>query len=284
VRISEVARLAGIAPSAVRFYEQAGVIRRARRGGNGYREYDDADLAGLRLVVALRRLGLGPAESGRIATACVERRSMDGDLAALLARQRAAIDRRRVDLDRLEAEIMDLEDTVAAAGRNHRETGMPDRPLRVLFVCTGNSARSQIAEALLRHLGGADFEAASAGTQPKDVNPHTVTVLGEVGIDWTAARSKSVAEFLDTPFDYVVTVCDRARQACPVFPGEHNTLHWGLDDPAEVAGTSEEQLAAFRRTRLEVLNRLRPFIELARRSRGGITPGVGTGPRATHAR
>jgi arsenate reductase len=144
---------------------------------------------------------------------------------------------------------------------------MADRPIRVLFVCTGNSARSQMAEALLGRLGGTDFEAYSAGTEPKGVNPYTIRILGEIGIDWTAARSKSVTEFVDEPFDYVITVCDRARQTCPVFPGEHNAMHWGLDDPAEVEGADAEKLAAFRRTQLELTNRLRPFVELARQAR-----------------
>jgi arsenate reductase (thioredoxin) len=140
-------------------------------------------------------------------------------------------------------------------------------PIRVLFVCTGNSARSQIGEALLRDLGGADFEAFSAGTEPRGVNPYTVRVLAEAGIDWSGARSKSVSEFVGQPFDYVITVCDRARQTCPVFPGKHNTLHWGLDDPAEVEGTDEQKLDAFRRTLSEVSLRIRPFVELARRAR-----------------
>ena len=144
---------------------------------------------------------------------------------------------------------------------------MSDQPIRVLFVSTGNSARSQIAEALLRRYGGNDFAAFSAGTEPKGVNPYTIRVLAEVGIDWSGARSKSVREYLDEPFDYVITVCDRARQNCPVFPGEHNSLHWGLDDPAEVEGTDAERLAAFRRTQTEVSVRLRPFIELARQAR-----------------
>ena len=144
---------------------------------------------------------------------------------------------------------------------------MVDEPIRVLFVCTGNSARSQIAEALLRQFGGADFAAFSAGIEPKGVNPSTVQVLSEVGIDWSTARSKSVAEFLGQPFDYVITVCDRARQSCPVFPGEHTSLHWDLDDPAEVGGPDEARLGAFRRTRTEVATRLRPFVDLARRAR-----------------
>jgi arsenate reductase len=145
---------------------------------------------------------------------------------------------------------------------------MTDHPIRVLFVCTGNSARSQIAEALLEHFGAADFAVDSAGTEPKGVNPFSVQVLAEVGIDWSAATSKPLEPFLSQPFDYVITVCDRARQACPVFPGSGNSLHWGLEDPAEVEGSDDEKLAAFRRTRQELTQRLRPFIEIARRTAG----------------
>lgn len=145
---------------------------------------------------------------------------------------------------------------------------MTNQPMRVLFVCTGNSARSQIGQALLGHLGGTDFAVESAGTEPKGVNPFAISVLAEVGIDWSQATSKSLGPFLDQPFDYVITVCDRARQACPVFPGSVNSLHWGLEDPAEVEGSDEEKLAAFRRTRQELTARLRPFIEIARRSAG----------------
>lgn len=152
---------------------------------------------------------------------------------------------------------------------------MSDRPIRVLFVCTGNSARSQIAEALLVRHGGTAFEAHSAGTDPKGVNPFTVHVLAESGIDWSGARSKSTAEFLDEPWDYVITVCDHARRACPVFPGEHVSMHWGLDDPAEVDGSDEEKLVAFRRTATELSDRLRPFIDLAIRARSAGVPATG---------
>ena len=105
------------------------------------------------------------------------------------------------------------------------------RPIRVLFVCTGNSARSIMAEALLRQRGGAAFEVHSAGTEPKGVNPLTLRVLAEAGIDASCARSKSVDEFLGQPFDYVVTVCDQARQACPVFPGGGAVPPLGLRGP-----------------------------------------------------
>ena len=267
--ISELARRAGVAPSAVRFYEDAGVLPAARRRANGYRAYVDDDLARLRLVVALRRLGLAPLDAGRLASLCIDRAEVDIDLAPLIAGQRAAIERQRADLDRVDGELTDLELTIAAAGRARliKETEMAADQIRVLFVCTGNSARSQIAEALLRDFGGADFEVFSAGTDPKGVNPYAVRVLSEIGLDWSDARSKSVTEFIGQPFDYVITVCDRARQTCPVFPGDHNSLHWGLDDPAEVEGTDAEKLEAFRRTRTEVSIRLRPFVELARQAR-----------------
>ena len=269
MNVAELARLAGVAPSAVRFYEAVGVLPAAHRRPNGYRQYGDVDLARLRLVVVLRRLGLAPVDAGRLATLCLERGAIDEDLAPLIAGQRAAIDRQRADLDRLDAELVDLETTVAAASRAQLREAVsvhPD-PIRVLFVCSGNSARSQIAEALLRDIGGSDFEVHSAGTEPRGMNPNTLRVLDDIGIDWSAARSKSVTEFVGQPFDYVITVCDRARQSCPVFPGEHNTLHWGLDDPAESEGTDAEKLAAFSRTRMEVANRIRPFVELARRAR-----------------
>jgi arsenate reductase len=141
-------------------------------------------------------------------------------------------------------------------------------PIRVLFVCTGNSARSQFAEAILRRLGGSDFDVSSAGTHPGVVNPFTVRALAEIGIDWSAARSKSVVEFLDERFDYVITVCDQAREACPVFPGEHASIHWGFDDPAAATGTDDERLAVFRRVLGEVTLRIRPFVDVARRAHG----------------
>jgi arsenate reductase len=281
MKVSELARRAGVAPSAVRFYEEMGVLPPAPRRDNGYRDYAEDALARLRLVVALRRLGLAPVDAGRLAALCMEHGEVDLDLAPLINGQRAAIDRQRADLDRLDSELTDLELTIQAAGRARRtkeatamSTDSADSagsatlaPIRVLFVCTGNSARSQIAEALLADFGGSDFSVFSAGTNPGSVNPYAVRVLDEIGIDWSGATSKSVTEFLGARFDYVVTVCDRARQTCPVFPGNHNTLHWGLDDPAEVEGADEAKLEAFRRTRTEISTRLRPFVELARRAR-----------------
>lgn len=136
-------------------------------------------------------------------------------------------------------------------------------PLRVIFVCTGNSARSQMAEAVLREQGGDRFEVVSAGVSPKGVHPMTIAALAKAGIDITGARSKAVGEFLGQRFDYVVTVCDRARASCPVFPGGSETLHWGLDDPVEVEGTEAERQAAFDRVLTEVGRRINAFIPIA---------------------
>jgi arsenate reductase (thioredoxin) len=136
-------------------------------------------------------------------------------------------------------------------------------PIRVIFVCTGNSARSQMAEALLRRDGGDRFEVVSAGVSPRGVHPMTIQALDKVDIDITDARSKSVGEFLGQRFDYVITVCDRARATCPVFPGGSETLHWGIDDPAEATGTDEERQAAFDRALRELAGRIHAFLPLA---------------------
>ena len=143
-------------------------------------------------------------------------------------------------------------------------------PIRVLFVCTGNSARSQMAEAILREIGRGAFETFSAGTDPRGVNPLTVRALANAGIDVSAARSKSVTEFLGQSFDYVVTVCDRARESCPVFPGGAESLHWGFDDPAEATGSESERLAVFERVLREISARLRTFAPAALRERDGV--------------
>lgn len=144
---------------------------------------------------------------------------------------------------------------------------MTDQPIRILVVCTGNSARSVLAEALLRTHGGDGFEVHSAGTEPKGINPLTVRVLAEAGIDASWARSKSVSEFAGQSFDYIITVCDQARQSCPVFPGEGERLHWGYEDPAAAEGTDEERLAVFRRVFTQIGERIHLFIPLALRER-----------------
>jgi arsenate reductase len=150
------------------------------------------------------------------------------------------------------------------------EVERPERPIRVLFVCTGNSARSLMAEALLRRHGGAEFEVHSAGTEPRGVNPLTLRVLAEAGIDASWARSKSVNEYLGQSFDFVITVCDQARQVCPVFPGVHESLHWGYEDPAEATGTEEERLAVFRRVFVQLGERVQQFAILAERHRAAV--------------
>ncbi len=132
-----------------------------------------------------------------------------------------------------------------------------DSKKRVLFLCTGNSARSQMAEGLLRNLADNRFEVVSAGTNPKGLHPRTVEVMKEIGIDVSGQTSKDVKQFLQEKFDYVITVCDRARQQCPVFPGAE-PIHWGFDDPAEAP--AEKQLEAFRRVRNEIQQRLRLFL------------------------
>jgi arsenate reductase len=131
--------------------------------------------------------------------------------------------------------------------------------VRVLILCTGNSARSQMAEGLLRHDAGKVHEVFSAGTKPTQVRPEAISVMREVGIDISGHRSKSVDEFTGQGFDYVITVCDNAKESCPVFPVKTKRLHWSIQDPAAVQGSEEERLAAFRRIRDELRARLRAF-------------------------
>jgi arsenate reductase len=138
-------------------------------------------------------------------------------------------------------------------------------PIRVLFVCTGNSARSVMAEALLRRYGDDAFDVHSAGTEPRGIDPLTLRVLADAGIEAPWARSKSVEEYLGQSFDYVVTVCDQARQSCPVFPGVHDTLHWGYEDPAAAPGSEEERMAVFRKVFIQLGERVRQFATVTRR-------------------
>ncbi len=131
---------------------------------------------------------------------------------------------------------------------------------RVLILCTGNSARSQMAEGLLRHDAGERFDVESAGTKPGSVRPEAIAAMKEPGIEISGHRSKSVAEFVGQHFDYVITVCDSARETCPVFFGGAKRLHHDFVDPAALNGTDEERLALFRRVRGE----LRAYWEFAR--------------------
>jgi len=135
---------------------------------------------------------------------------------------------------------------------------------RVLILCTGNSARSQMAEGLLRHLAGDRFDVASAGVAPTEVRPEAITVMRELGIDISHHRSKSIDEFTGQAFDYVITVCDNANEQCPIFPSNTKRIHWSFADPAAAEGDDEARLAVFRRVRDEIFDRLRLFANVAK--------------------
>ena len=130
---------------------------------------------------------------------------------------------------------------------------------RVLILCTGNSARSQMAEGLLRHDSGQRFTVESAGTKPGIVRPEAIAAMKELGIDITGHRSKSVDEFAGATFDYVLTVCDSAKESCPIYPGHTNRLHHSFDDPGAATGSEEERFAVFRRVRDELRTYLKTF-------------------------
>lgn len=131
---------------------------------------------------------------------------------------------------------------------------------RVLILCTGNSARSQMAEGLLRSLAGDRFDVSSAGTRPSVVRPEAIAVMNEIGIDLAGHRSKHVRQFDGEHFDYVITVCDNAKESCPVFPGDTERLHWSLPDPAALECSDAERLAALRHVRDLLAGRLREFL------------------------
>ncbi|MBM3292927.1 MAG: arsenate reductase ArsC [Candidatus Aminicenantes bacterium] len=139
---------------------------------------------------------------------------------------------------------------------------------KVLFLCTANSARSQMAEALVNHDLGGHFQAFSAGTAPASPHPAALRVLAEIGIDHTRARSKSLEEFENEAFDYVITLCGRANETCPVFFGDVERSHLGFDDPAAASGMEDEVLAAFRRVRDEI----RETVERYLRGKEGLFP------------
>jgi arsenate reductase len=139
---------------------------------------------------------------------------------------------------------------------------MPTQPKeKVLILCTGNSARSQMGEGLFRSALDDKFEVFSAGTKPSSVRPEAIDVMGEIGIDISGHRSKSVDEFLGQQFRYVITVCDNAKESCPVFPGRAERIHWSFEDPAAVEGTAEERKAAFRRIRDQIADRIKAFAQ-----------------------
>jgi len=132
---------------------------------------------------------------------------------------------------------------------------------RVLILCTGNSARSQMGEGWLRQIADDRYEVYSAGTQPSVVNPLAVRAMAERGIDISGHRSKSVSEFLGQPFDFVITVCDKAAETCPFFPGPAHRIHWSFPDPAAATGSEEQRLVVFREVRDAIGERLRTWVE-----------------------
>jgi len=131
---------------------------------------------------------------------------------------------------------------------------------KVLFVCTGNSCRSQMAEGMLMHYGKDKFEVFSAELEPSYVHPLAIKAMAESGIDLTGQHSKTVNELLEEEFSYVITVCDSAKERCPVFPGKYNAIHWSIEDPASAEGTETERMKDFRRVRQDILERINHFI------------------------
>ncbi|HLI08821.1 MAG TPA: arsenate reductase ArsC [Ktedonobacteraceae bacterium] len=127
---------------------------------------------------------------------------------------------------------------------------------RILFICTHNSARSQMAEGLLRTLGNGRFEVFSAGTEATFVRPLAIEAMAEIGIDISRQQSKALGRYLDEPFDEVITVCDTAAETCPIFPGAAHRRHWSFEDPSKATGNAEEQLAVYRRVRDEIRARI----------------------------
>jgi ArsR family transcriptional regulator, arsenate/arsenite/antimonite-responsive transcriptional repressor / arsenate reductase (thioredoxin) len=141
------------------------------------------------------------------------------------------------------------------------------RPTRILFLCTHNSARSQMAESLLRRLGGGDVEVFSAGSEPTSIHPLTIKVMSDIGIDLSENRSKHLSEFVGQTFDYVVTVCDRVREVCPVFAADPEQIHWSIPDPAAIAGTLRARERAFANTAKELTIRIQFFLLVVKQDR-----------------
>ncbi len=130
-------------------------------------------------------------------------------------------------------------------------------PVKVLFLCTGNSCRSQMAEGLLRHLGQEAVEVSSAGTRPSQVHADAIRSMSEIGVDISSQRSKPLEPFLRQPFDYLLTLCDDAKQSCPAFPGASQNIHWSIPDPAAARGADEERMGVFRSVREDLAARIR---------------------------
>jgi thioredoxin type arsenate reductase len=190
----------------------------------------------------------------------------------LVTERRSAADRRDVyyslDLDRLKGLYLATGESLHPGIAGSRSEGeeeaaaAPARRVRVLFLCTHNSARSQMAEGLLRALGGDRFEVHSAGTEVTRVHPLALREMAERGIDISGQRSKHLQEFFGQDFDYVITVCDNARESCPVFPGDPERIHWSIPDPSAVEGGEAVRAAAFQRAADELTTRIRYLLSL----------------------
>lgn len=169
-----------------------------------------------------------------------------------------------INLDELQRRLFALGDQLHPA-LNPKETEMADQtttgaPKRVLFLCTHNSARSQMAEGILRAKSGDRVEVFSAGTEPSVVNSFAIQAMGQMGIDISGHTSKNVQDFVNEDFDYVITVCDRAKESCPIFPSAPEQIHWSFPDPAEVEGSDEDKAKAFYDTALGLTQRINHFM------------------------
>lgn len=196
---------------------------------------------------------------------------------ALVKERRSAADRRDVyyslDLDRLRGMLMSTGEALHPGLGEEPDTSRSipltevGKRVRVLFVCTHNSARSQMAEGILRHLAGDQVEVHSAGTEVTRVHPLAITTMAARSIDLTGNRSKHLDEFIGEQFDYVISVCDNARETCPIFPGAPERIHWSIPDPSGVEGDEKEREAAFQRAADDLLTRIRYLLALLQRSR-----------------
>ena len=144
---------------------------------------------------------------------------------------------------------------------------LPGKPVRVLFLCTHNSARSQMAEGIMRHLSGGKIEALSAGSEPAELHPLAVKAMAKMGIDISGQRAKHLGEFGGQSFDYIVTVCDRVRESCPTWPDDPKRVHWSFLDPAAVEGSEQERSRAFEQVALQLMTRLRYLLILIEREK-----------------
>ena len=285
MRVADVARRVWDRPIRVAAYESAGALPPAAAPANGYREYDETDVA--RLQPRHHPAPAGPRAGGGGSAGCgvPDRGAVDLDLQPLIAgqrlRHRAPARRPRPARHELDRPGSDHPDAAGRATQGGSQP-CPMPPIRVLFVCTGNSARSQLAEALLQQHGGSAFEVHSAGHRAtRRQSLHHPRALAQVGIDWSAARSKSVDEFLGQPFDYVITVCDRARQSCPVFPGSVQQPALGPGGPGRGRGQRRREAGGLRadphggHDAAASLHRAGPARSRPRGHRDPLSPGEG---------